>query len=633
MFQSQRFCIIKGHENFQSSHICTFKECDQITRWVCVECTAKQIHSHQQIQTKHIMNKEEFTIYINQEVNNESKVKKEEIQFYITKLHKIKKQIKQLQEYFTSFYEVFDNQDVSQVKKTLEEDYLSLSSEQISKAVKKLQNIQAKYHRNLVIDFIQSIQTQLNVTIDKNTQHQEGSVSNINENLTFINYFELQSNQQILSAQISPNEQYLAFGGKLKSLMIYNLTSKQLIREIKLDQMINVCEFSEDSQHLYVGCQNGYICCFDSGNNFRQVCYQQIHNDNIYGLTQKSSYLITSCMTDIIVTDQNSLIQVVKIADAHRDCINSIDYNTTNDVIVSGSQDQSIKLFQGKTGKVLIDKQNAHQQGVDQIKFINNLKIVSLDQNNILRQWQIDYFNKDIKCINELEDINYIYNFINIKLNLITICQNFVKIYDDNFQFKYQLSHPQGEDVWCKKILQFRYEHQVIEFTKLSNYSRKIKVYYHPKKQNIQFLIGITDFIPRIAFQHIQIQKLIKQFFLINIIFYLNSYMLSLYNSSGEYQIKFLNIFLLNNFTNDLKQGINTFQEQMSLVEDIQGNEFIKNKMKSQITCNMNHDKNNRAKESEAVIRPFSHIDLSHFVHSKAFLKEQYLLKFNRIRQ
>ena len=41
----------------------------------------------------------------------------------------------------------------------------------------------------------------------------------------------------------------------------------------------------------------------------------------------------------------------------------------------------------------------------------------------------------------------------------------------------------------------------------------------------------------------------------------------------------------------------------------------------------MNHDKNNRTKESEAVIRPYSHIDLSYLVHSKIFIERAILIE------
>ena len=45
---------------------------------------------------------------------------------------------------------------------------------------------------------------------------------------------------------------------------------------------------------------------------------------------------------------------------AHNDNIYGLDYNKSQNIIVSGSNDASIKLWNGNDGTLIIEKLNAH---------------------------------------------------------------------------------------------------------------------------------------------------------------------------------------------------------------------------------------------------------------------------------
>ena len=44
MNQSKRVCKIMGHDEYPIYHICTLSECNQPTRWCCVDCITQEMH-------------------------------------------------------------------------------------------------------------------------------------------------------------------------------------------------------------------------------------------------------------------------------------------------------------------------------------------------------------------------------------------------------------------------------------------------------------------------------------------------------------------------------------------------------------------------------------------------------------
>ena len=50
---------------------------------------------------------------------------------------------------------------------------------------------------------------------------------------------------------------------------------------------------------------------------------------------------------------------------AHNDYINGLDYNKNLNIIATGSNDDSIKLWDGNVGSLIIEKQHAHNNNYD----------------------------------------------------------------------------------------------------------------------------------------------------------------------------------------------------------------------------------------------------------------------------
>lgn len=62
MNQSKRVCKIIGHDEYPIYHICTLSECNQPTRWCCVDCITQEMHKHNKSNNIHIMKIKEFLI-------------------------------------------------------------------------------------------------------------------------------------------------------------------------------------------------------------------------------------------------------------------------------------------------------------------------------------------------------------------------------------------------------------------------------------------------------------------------------------------------------------------------------------------------------------------------------------------
>ena len=55
MNQSNRVCKIQGHDKHPTQYICTLLECNQPTRWCCVECRKQAVHNHNKPNNSHVM--------------------------------------------------------------------------------------------------------------------------------------------------------------------------------------------------------------------------------------------------------------------------------------------------------------------------------------------------------------------------------------------------------------------------------------------------------------------------------------------------------------------------------------------------------------------------------------------------
>ncbi|KAM3132887.1 hypothetical protein pb186bvf_015035 [Paramecium bursaria] len=435
-YQAERCCQIQGHQNFDPTHICTFQECEHKSRWACNQCFVSGAHNHSQNNNIHLMNQEQFINYISQLDNQKNKNILEQALQYYQPLNQLIEAIKQLEMFWQDSVSDMDYSIQKEICRQANFDFYSINDAQITKILNKLKSNTLQFEFQSFFKNIQEIRIQLQEIEESIIQDINSIEQNIhNQSFEFVDYAKFELNGLILTSQISQNEQYLVYGGRNKQLVIYDLYAKKTIQKYKLDDIITVCRFSQDSSLLLTGFENGYLNCLELNNIYEQIYHQQIHNDIICNIVvQSNQVIITSDKIDILVTDIYNKQQLLKIGNVHSDLINGLDFILQNDVLVSGSFDKSIKFFNLQTGQLQIQKQFAHDNPILKIQLHNN-RLLSLSQEGVLKLWHVDFKSMKLKWLQTMTDQNSIksFDFVNDKM-IIIMCNKHFKLLDEELE-------------------------------------------------------------------------------------------------------------------------------------------------------------------------------------------------------
>ncbi|KAM3145337.1 hypothetical protein pb186bvf_002665 [Paramecium bursaria] len=237
-----------------------------------------------------------------------------------------------------------------------------------------------------------------------------------------------QSKKNFYHAEISPNEQYLVFGGKDSRLYIYDLNNKKL-KDEHLDHFISVCRFTVDSKLLFVGCDRGFLYIFKTETNFQQLYVQQFFFKdwviNIHPLSNQE-FIISSENSYVVRAYVQNNVEAQKIYCKDQGSIFCLEYNQELDIIIVAGEGKTIIALEGKTGNYLINHPQAHENKISQMQLINNESLITLDQEGKLKWWNIDYTQKFFQEIRNYHDpSNRIYGFYSVFYQeyLILICE------------------------------------------------------------------------------------------------------------------------------------------------------------------------------------------------------------------
>ncbi|KAM3145226.1 Kinesin-like protein kif21b [Paramecium bursaria] len=240
------------------------------------------------------------------------------------------------------------------------------------------------------------------------------------------------SELSIYTSTISPNEQFLAFGGQDEYLQIHNLKNLGKILKIKIDLEPTSSTFTINSQKLVLGGFEGEMICFDANDNFSQVFYSQVHKDRINAMICINDFEILSGSNTnlIIVTNLESGEQIFQIAQDFI-LIYGLSYDFYLNAIFTGSQDHCIRVFNKDTRNLTLQRNEAHFGCILQLQVIQQKnKLLSLCENGLLKVWLVDYNRKFLMEIQSIKEKNLIENFRSISNDavLILISDNQISI-------------------------------------------------------------------------------------------------------------------------------------------------------------------------------------------------------------
>ncbi|KAM3142735.1 beta transducin [Paramecium bursaria] len=415
---AQRYCQIKGHEQFQVNHICIFENYQEGSRWNCSQCLAKRMHSHNQ---DSILSTTEFSDLIKEQIKKAQENYKNNHQ-----INQLLLQIIRLKEYLEQCRFILEeqlDQLISQKDRQVLQQYLNqsqyhnillLEKNQINQILRAFsyEFTEAKQKTiKLPIDTIKQSITQLEEEIQKQNRFRMYQILEIDE--TEYSYY---------ASSISKNEQYLAYGGSEHQIKIYNLRSMNQCGVFQLEGVCLTCQFTEDSAFLYAGDSLGIIYQYDVQNQFKNIYQKKLHDSDIWSILLTQNKYLISCSSDksIIKTDlkSNQQINIINLMEIAL----TIQYRFFSDVIICGLYDGSI-IFQKFTDSYsLIKKERAHQTLIRQIQLFDNNTLLSLDDNGNLSQWSFDLDNSSVQLTMEITNYNRIQNFFQFKdKNMILI--------------------------------------------------------------------------------------------------------------------------------------------------------------------------------------------------------------------
>ncbi len=154
---------------------------------------------------------------------------------------------------------------------------------------------------------------------------------------------------EVLAADISPDQSLIALGGPKKMLRVYSTSTGELVYEVKKHtDWITSIEFSPDGVLLASGDRSAGLVVWeaDSGNLF-------------YDLT------------------------------GHRGSVNDVSWRPDSNVVASASADGTIKLWEMQNGTA-IKSWNAHGGGVSAMDYTREGNLVSIGIDKVARLWKGD---------------------------------------------------------------------------------------------------------------------------------------------------------------------------------------------------------------------------------------------------
>ncbi|KAM3131954.1 Serine/threonine-protein kinase smu1 [Paramecium bursaria] len=448
-----RYCGEKGHENQQATYLCALYNCNLFHRWCCHICIQERIHQHDQKDNIHMILWQEMIVQKQEEIDKlqQNELFSQGLDLCSSLLIIIDEYKKHIEQYL---------QTIQKEKETLQLLILDLQPEKfIILNNNRINEIMQFYYNKTKLS--QSV-IEPKENLDKQIIHLKTLIQNYQDNIaSFTNFVDLKKRKYTVkkidqiyrscfASQISNNEQYLAYEGKNRDIVkIFDIKQDKIAKEILLDGLVYVCQFSQDSSLLYVGCGPN-VFCYNLLNNFEKIFRLSIHKGGVLNIkTIQERYLIT-CSYDKTIrkTDIKRKKLIFKLR-GHTQFINAIDYNELKNYIISGSADKSIKLWDCNNQSIIINKMQSHLTSITQIQLINYKDdFYSLDDSSHLYKWRIDLNQRDFIKIQQFSDPYNIYSFyqVNQNNNLILICEFHIKILNQQGDTINIFQHQAGND-------------------------------------------------------------------------------------------------------------------------------------------------------------------------------------------
>ena len=208
---------------------------------------------------------------------------------------------------------------------------------------------------------------------------------------------------QITSLAFSPNGVLLASASGDNTVIIWDVTTKSIVRELKgHSNWVFSVAFSPNGERVASGSDDKTVRIWDAttGQLQREL---KGHSSGVYSVAfSPSGERVASGSDDNTVRIWDATTgQLQRELKGHSDCVNSVAFSRNGDRVASGSDDNTIRIWDAITGQ-LQRKLKGHSDCVNSVAFSRNGdRVASGSDDRTVRIWRV----ADGECLQELNDI------------------------------------------------------------------------------------------------------------------------------------------------------------------------------------------------------------------------------------
>ncbi|KAM3144577.1 hypothetical protein pb186bvf_003446 [Paramecium bursaria] len=439
----RKLCDQQGHKRLTVYDCCTYIDCKQ-PRWLCSKCYSQNLHAHDKQNDDHIMNQIRFSQKITQDIKALQDPQTQELLTAIkSNVHEVNKYIQDAEREIKNLSQIISDTLQNLIRQTdqvyqqdikaqiQENKFYDLGDQMIDQMLQLGQQQLTQRKLSIIKLSVDKLQDRL-ALIQQSCTRPTAVQSQLKLTTCQVENIFYATENNLSSAAISNDLKYIIAGGVDSELMIWNYSSLQLLETIKLQQWISSCIFSDDSQSIFVGDFKGNIYQYVIEDViFMQNFQLKLHDDAISNIVYiNKQFILTSSDDGIIIKlDCTTKTQQYKIR-AHRDSVLGLDYDRIRNFIVSSSEDRQLKLYDGNSGKLLIDRSDDNI--ICQLQIINNSnQLLTLDHVGHLKLYAIDLEKKDILIIRLITKQQDVMNFSLVLYNyfIVIVCKQIASIF------------------------------------------------------------------------------------------------------------------------------------------------------------------------------------------------------------
>jgi len=150
-----------------------------------------------------------------------------------------------------------------------------------------------------------------------------------------------------------------------------------------------------------------YIRVFNKSIEIKQINELKGHSKSVQDIAVLDENLFASCSGDKTILIWNNSIQTFNLTD-HTDYVYALEYSCENHLLISGSKDTTIRLWNTSLSFSLIITMYFHEDSVNSLLVLSNQTLISGSCDNKIAVWKLTSFKLDIAleghngCVNTL---------------------------------------------------------------------------------------------------------------------------------------------------------------------------------------------------------------------------------------